>query len=82
MDVIRDLPYDADAEAAVLGSVLRDNDCINAIMGILKEDMFFLKKNQLVFSCISDLYNQNIVVDVITLSNELKKQGVYEQIGS
>ncbi len=82
MEIARDLPYNADAEAAVLGSVLRDNECIHTVMGILKEEMFFLKKNQLVFRCMAELYAQSIGIDVITLASEMKKQGVYEEVGA
>ena len=81
MEVIRDLPYNLDAESAVLGSVLRDGDCVHNIMSMLREEMFFLKKNQLVFRCMAELYNRSIGIDVITLASELKKQGVYEEIG-
>jgi len=82
MEVIRDLPYNADAESAVLGSILRDSECVNSIMGMLRAEMFFLKKNQLVFNCMAELYNKSVVIDVITLASELKKQGVYEEVGA
>lgn len=82
MEFTRDLPYSAEAETAVLGSILIDNKCINVIMAMLKPESFFLEKNKAIYGCMSDLYNSDTPVDVITVADELKKQGLIEQIGS
>ena len=82
MEFTRDLPYSPEAEAAVLGSILIDSSCLNVVMSMIKPQSFFLEKNKAIFGCMSDLYNSDITVDVVTLCDELKKQGLYEQIGS
>ena len=81
MDIERDLPYSIEAEAAVLGSVLIDSDCLNDILSAVKASDFFLEKNKLIFDAVNNLYNLNKTIDVITVSEELKKDGVYDKIG-
>lgn len=80
MEFTRDLPYSAEAETAVLGSILIDNKCINVIMAMLKPESFFLEKNKAIYGCMSDLYNSDTPVDVITVADELKKQGLIEPV--
>lgn len=82
MDFVRDLPYSPEAESAVLGSILIDSSCLNGVMSVVKPESFFLEKHKAVFTCMTDLYNSDIAVNVVTLCDELKKQGLYEQIGA
>ncbi len=82
MEFTRDLPYSADAETSVLGSILIDNSCVHSVMAKLKPENFFLEKNKAIFGCMADMYNSDTAIDVVTLCDELKKQGLLEQIGS
>lgn len=81
MDIVRDLPYSLEAETAVLGSVIIDRDCLLEVMELISADDFYLEKNKAIYQAISDLFNLNIPVDVVTLYDELTKQGIYEQVG-
>ena len=81
MEIERDLPYSAEAEAAVIGSVLIDSDCLNEVLSIVKTENFFLEKNQIIFNAINTLYNLNKSIDVTTVGEELKKDGIFERIG-
>ncbi len=81
MDIVRDLPYSLEAETAVLGSIIIDKECLLEVMEIIQAGDFYLPKHQAIYQAISDLFNLNIPVDVVTLYDELVKQGVYEEIG-
>jgi len=81
MDIARDLPYSIEAEMAVIGSVLIDKEALVKVMELVKVDDFYLEKHKAIFECISDLFNLDMPVDVVTLYDELTKKGIYEQIG-
>ena len=81
MDMVRDLPYSLEAEAAVLGSVIIDKDCLLEVMELISADDFYLGKNKAIYEAISNLFNLNIPVDAVTLYDELNRQGIYEQVG-
>ena len=81
LDIARDLPYDLGAEMAVIGSVLIEKEALLKIMEIVKASDFYLEKHKAIFEAISDLFNLDVPVDVVTLYDELVKKGIYEQIG-
>ena len=81
MDMVRDLPYSLEAEAAVLGSVIIDKECLLEVMEVISADDFYLEKNKAIYQAISNLFNLNIPVDAVTLYDELTRLGIYEQVG-
>ena len=42
-------PHDEDAEQAVLGSMLTDNDAVMAAVEVLKEDAFYREDNKIIY---------------------------------
>lgn len=81
MEIARDLPYSLEAEAAVIGSIIIDKECLLKIMEFVRADDFYLEKNKAIFQAISDIFNLDKPVDVVTLYDELVKVGIYEQVG-
>ncbi len=74
-------PQNMDAEMAVLGSMLLDEDAISVAVEILKTDYFYKDTHRKVFEAIAGLYKLNKAVDLITLSAELKNNGTLEETG-
>jgi replicative DNA helicase len=74
-------PQALDAEMAVLGSMLIDNDCIGKIVEILESTHFYRTAHRKIFSSALTLYEKNEPVDLITLSEELKRQKTLEEVG-
>ncbi|MDD5595260.1 MAG: replicative DNA helicase [Candidatus Omnitrophica bacterium] len=74
-------PQNIDAEMAVLGSLLIDEEAISVALETLKTDSFYKDSHQRIFESIIDLFNANKAVDIITLTDELKRRGLVEQIG-
>jgi len=74
-------PQNLEAEMAVLGSMLMDEDAISAATESLDEDSFYKNTHKKIFEAIRDLYNANKAVDIITLTDELKRNAALEEIG-
>jgi replicative DNA helicase len=74
-------PQNVDAEMAVLGSMLIDEDAISAATEILTAEYFYKESHRKVFEAIVTLYNANKAVDLITLTDELKRVGMLDEIG-
>lgn len=74
-------PQNLDAEMAVLGSMLLDEDAISVAVEILNSGSFYKDTHRKIFEAISGLYKLNKAVDLITLTAELKKNGTLEETG-
>ena len=74
-------PHDEDAEQAVLGSILTDNDAVMAAVEVLKEDAFYREDNKIIYQAILNLYSKSEPIDIITLKDELESMGKFEQVG-
>jgi replicative DNA helicase len=74
-------PQNLDAEMAVLGSMLMDEDAISVSAEVLSSDTFYKDTHKKIFEAILGLYNTNKAVDLITLTDELKRLGALDEIG-
>ncbi|MDP3731858.1 MAG: replicative DNA helicase [Candidatus Omnitrophota bacterium] len=74
-------PQNLEAEMAVLGSMLMDEDAISAATESLDKDSFYKNTHKKIFEAMRDLYNANKAVDIITLTDELKRNDALEEIG-
>lgn len=76
MESNRSVPYNIEAENYVLGSAFLDNRLISGYIGKLTEDDFFDNRNKLIYRAMVNLYNQGHGVELLTVSEELKRLGV------
>jgi len=74
-------PQNLEAEMAVLGSMLMDEDAISVSTESLDEDSFYKDTHRKIFEAIRNLYNANKAVDIITLTDELKRNLALDEIG-
>jgi len=74
-------PQNLEAEMAVLGSMLLDEDAISISCESLDTNSFYRDTHQKIFASMLDLYNANKAVDLITLTDQLKRDGTLEEIG-
>lgn len=58
-----------------------DKEAINTAVESIRPSDFYKEANKEIFETIVELYNRNEPVDLITLSEELKKRGTLENIG-
>lgn len=68
----RDLPFNMEAEQAVLGSVLSDAESVADAAEILQPSDFYFTANRFVFEAVMDLFNENKPIDFVTVSEQLK----------
>lgn len=73
--------YNPEAEASVLGALLIDSKKIGKVRDRIGYEDFYDSNNRLVFRAMEWLDKQDIEVDLITLTDALKKAGVYEKVG-
>ncbi len=81
VDIEKVPPQNLDAEMAVLGSMLLDEDAISIAAELLDKDSFYKDNHKKIFEAILNLYNANKAVDLITLTDELKRNGTLDEIG-
>ena len=74
-------PQSVEAEMAVLGSMLLEEEAISVAIELLETSYFYKEAHEKIFSCILGLYNANRAVDLVTLQDELKKKDHLEEIG-
>ncbi len=75
-------PYNAEAEQAVIGSMLMDKEAIIVASEIITADDFYQPQYQVVYKAILDLYNSRRAVDFVTILNQLKENGVPPEVCS
>ena len=74
-------PQNLEAEISVLGGVLLDNEALNRVLEVIKEGDFYRESHRKIFSAVLDLYERSEPVDLITLTEALRKREVLEQVG-
>jgi len=74
-------PQDIEAEQAVLGSMLTDQDAVIAAIEVLKVDDFYREDNKIIFEAVLNIYNRAEPIDIITLKAELTSMGKLESVG-
>ncbi len=80
-DFDRTPPFSLEAEIAVLGGMLMDRDAVPAAIELLNEAMFYREANRRLYRSMVRLFERGDVIDVITVSEELKKTGEMESAG-
>lgn len=78
----RKMPHDADAEQAVLSSILMDRDAAAEAFEVLKAEDFYSPENKAVFEAAYQLYTKGEPIDVVTVKNQLEENGVFAEIGA
>ncbi|MCA9934711.1 MAG: replicative DNA helicase [Ardenticatenaceae bacterium] len=74
-------PHSVEAEEAVLGSLLIDPDAIFDVSNFLKPDSFYRVKNKWIYEAILSLNERREPLDLITLTEELRRREQLEEVG-
>jgi replicative DNA helicase len=75
------MPESPEAEAAVLGSMIVDRECIGDIVQKLTAESFYRPEHQMIFEALVHLYESNSEIDLVLLREELKKRNQFETVG-
>ena len=74
-------PHSLEAEQSVLGAMIVDKEAINTAVEIIMPDDFYKEANKEIYETILELYNKNEPVDLITLSEEMKRRNTLDSVG-
>ena len=74
-------PHSLEAEVSVLGSMVLNNDTIDVVGPVLREDSFFSAAHRRIFTAILSLHEHQRAVDLVTLRDELERIGDLDRVG-
>ena len=74
-------PQAVDIEQAVLGAMMLEKNAVTDTIDILKPGAFYDPKHQYIYSAIRNLFGSSSPIDILTVVNELKKNGELEAAG-
>ena len=77
----RQVPWSEEAELSVLGAMLIDGDAVVTASELLDDQAFYREGNRRVFRAMVKLYGRREVIDVVTLTDELKSAGELDAAG-
>ncbi|OGY07793.1 MAG: replicative DNA helicase [Candidatus Blackburnbacteria bacterium RIFCSPHIGHO2_01_FULL_43_15b] len=79
--LLRIPPHSADAEVSVLGALLLDKNAIINVAEFLEPSHFYDDRHSLIYEAMVDLYEARAPIDVLTVSDGLKRMKVLDKIG-
>lgn len=71
-------PQNIEAEQAVLGAMMIDNEAIAKVSEILTESDFYREAHKVIYAAMLELYSKNEAVDMVTLTEKLKRDNKLE----
>jgi replicative DNA helicase len=74
-------PQNTDAERSLLGSMLLDKDAVVNVSGWLKPHHFYDGRHAKIYENIVHLFENGLPIDVVTISDRLKKEKELKKIG-
>jgi replicative DNA helicase len=74
-------PHSPEAERTVLGGILVSNQNLNTVLSVITPEDFYKDANRRILDRIIALIDTGRPVDLLTLSEELGKAGVLEEVG-
>ncbi len=77
----RQLPMSAEAEQAVIGSILVDPSCVAEVIELLHSSDFYIEENRRIFETIYTMFNEAAKIDAVTILDRLKLAGLYDDAG-
>jgi replicative DNA helicase len=74
-------PHSLEAEKTVLGGILINNKSLNVVLSIISPEDFYKAANQKIIEKIIFLVDKGLPVDLLTLTEELQREGYLEEVG-
>ncbi len=74
-------PQAVDMEEAVLGAVMLEKDAIYEVIELLKPECFYKEAHAKIYRAIVDLSVREEPIDTLTVTQELRRQGILEEVG-
>ena len=74
-------PQAVDLEEAVLGALMLEKDALTSVIDILKPESFYKDAHEEIYRAIVTLFNNSEPIDLLTVSNQLRKDGKLDVVG-
>jgi len=74
-------PQAREFEEAVLGALMLEKDAYPQVSEILRPESFYDRHHQMIYSAITDLAVRQEPIDILTVTEQLKKRGELEEVG-
>ncbi len=74
-------PHSRDLEEAVLGAVMLEKDALYTVIDVLLPHYFYDPKHEAIFGAIKKLFEQSQPIDILTVTQQLRKQNELETAG-
>ena len=74
-------PQNIEAEQSVLGAILLDNNALYTAFELITQDDFYKESNKKIFMAMTELLEKNEPIDIITLTDHLRKKDNLDVIG-
>lgn len=74
-------PQALEIEDVVLGALMIDKDAFSIVSEIIRPETFYEPRNQKIFTAIRHLNMNERPVDILTVTEELKREGTLEDVG-
>lgn len=74
-------PQAVELEEAVIGAMLLEKEALSTVIDILSPESFYKEQNGKVYTAIVSLFNRSEPVDILTVTQELKRNGELEFVG-
>lgn len=74
-------PQAIEIEESVLGALLLDQNAITNAIDILRQEYFYLEAHQHIYRAVSILFRDGNPVDLLSVADQLKKDGRFDEIG-
>ena len=74
-------PQAIDLEEVVLGAMMIDKKGVDEVIDILTPESFYKEIHQNIFDAIFKLFQRSEPIDLLTVSNQLKKDGTHNKVG-
>ncbi len=74
-------PQAIDLEEAVLGAIMLEQNALTNVVDILQPEVFYKESHQKIFGVIHELFSTAQPVDILTVTEALKKKGELDMVG-
>jgi replicative DNA helicase len=81
MDALKVPPHSQQAEQAVLGGLMLDNQAWDTVADVVCEEDFYRRDHRLIFRAIAQLAEQGSPLDAVTLSEWLEQNALLDNVG-
>ena len=80
-DINRIPPHSVESEQSILGSIILDKDAIITVAETINPSDFYKEAHKIIYESMLSLNSNNEPIDLITLIEELRKEGHLDNIG-